>query len=53
MPTLRSTAASESRKPVERVPRGGDCLRLHHRNHGIDVRDLEPEFLLAVDLPIW
>jgi hypothetical protein len=26
----------------------GDRLRLHHSNHRIDVRGLEPEFLAAV-----
>ena len=46
---------SESRKrykPVVQLGRGGNCLRLHHGNHGIDVCGLEPESLLAVDLSL-
>src|SRR5262249_20651452 len=50
-----SGTASESGKryePVAQVRRGGDCFRLHHGNHGIDVRGLKPERLVAVDLPL-
>ena len=50
-----SSATSESRKrhePVAQVRRGGDCLSLHHGNHRIDVRNVEPERLFAVDLPL-
>ena len=48
-------ATSESGKrheSVAQVRRGGDCLRLYHGNHGIDMCGVEPEFLLAVDLPL-
>ena len=50
-----SGATSESRKrhePVAQVRRSGDCLRLHHGNHRIDVCGFEPEFLFAVDLSL-
>ena len=48
-------ATSESRKrrePLAQIRRGGHCLRLHHSNHRIDVCGVEPELLLAVDLPL-
>jgi putative SOS response-associated peptidase YedK len=50
-----SGAASESSKrhePVAQVRRSGDRLRLHHSNHRIDVRGVEPEHLFAVNLPL-
>ena len=49
-----SGTASESCKrhePVAQARRSGDCLRLDHGNHGIDVCGFEPEMLFAVDLP--
>src|SRR5262245_11008243 len=48
-------ATSESGKrhePVAQVRRSGDCLRLHHSNHRIDVCGFEPELLFAVDLSL-
>jgi len=50
-----SGAASESRQrhePITQLGRSGDCLRLHHGNHSVDVRGLEPERLFAVNLPL-
>jgi hypothetical protein len=44
-----SGATSES---CTQVRRSGDCLRLYHGNHRIDVRGVEPERLFAVDLPL-
>ena len=50
-----SGATSEGGKryePVAQVRRGGDRVCLHHGNHRIDVRGVEPELLFAVDLPL-
>ena len=35
-----------------RFGRGRDGFRLYHGNHRIDMRRFEPEFLVAVDLPL-
>jgi len=50
-----SGAAGECGKryePIAQVRRSGDCLRLYHSNHRIDVRGVEPERFFAVDLPL-
>jgi hypothetical protein len=50
-----SGAAGESHEryePITQFGRGRDGFRLYHGNHCIDMRRFEPEFLVAVDLPL-
>jgi hypothetical protein len=50
-----SGAAGESHQryePITQFGRGRDGFRLYHGNHRIDMRRFEPEFLVAVDLPL-
>jgi hypothetical protein len=52
--TISGTAGEshERYKPIAQFGRGRDGFRLDHGNHRIDMRRFEPEFLVAVDLPL-
>jgi hypothetical protein len=50
-----SGAAGESHEryePITQFGRSRHGFRLYHGNHRIDMRRFEPEFLVAVDLPL-